>query len=124
LDNAGITGDDETMERQMTSSNLAEQFDRPVDEFVSTDWQVLKIYTDDLFVEIDCNSGEKRTIRKSKCECGQPVLIQQEGWGGRRDGKRIFYLDDDPSSRWGVFRCRSCRKPVSETVPGAQYAEC
>lgn len=53
----------------------------PVDVLVKNDWQ--------------------RTLRKSACACGQPVLIEYDA-PGRADGKR-------------------CRQPVSVTVPGAEY---
>jgi hypothetical protein len=102
----------------------AEDNASPLDLLVSTDWQVLKIYTDNLFVEIDCNSGEKRTIKKTRCKCGEAVLVQQGGWGGRADGKRVFYPDDDPNTLWGAFRCRKCHEPVAKSVPGAEYEEC
>jgi hypothetical protein len=60
---------------------------------------------------------------RSACKCGQSVLIEHSA--GRRtcreDGKRIFYPDQEDEG-WCAFRCKSCREPVSETVPGAEFA--
>lgn len=60
-------------------------------------------------------------IVEAKCKCGQPFLIEHESQcEGRKDRKRVFYLHDDPAGQC-AFRCRSCREPVHETVPGAEF---
>ena len=87
---------------------------------VSRDWQVTAILSDDLFIETDCNSGDKRKIRKSRCECGNPVLIEYNTTGFRKDGKRIFYPGRDEDG-YHVFRCEKCRRPVDESVRGAEF---
>ena len=84
------------------------------------DWQVTTILSDDLFIEIDCNSGNDRRIRKSRCECGKPMLIEYNTTGFRKDGKRIFY-PERVEEGYNVFRCEACRQPVNESVPGAEF---
>lgn len=60
-------------------------------------------------------------ITESTCSCGQKMLIEHDAEQTcRRDGKRIFYSQAEDTGRC-AFRCRSCRKPVNETVPGAEY---
>ena len=86
------------------------------------DWQVTSMLCNDLFIETDCNSGEKRRIRKSTCSCGQDVLIEYNTTGFRKDGKRIFYADRDEPG-YHVFRCRSCSEPVHESVLYAEFEE-
>jgi hypothetical protein len=93
---------------------------RQVDAVVRADWQVLTILTDDTFVEINCNTGEKRHIRKSACKCGQAALIQLSGAKGRNDGKKVFYPDEKDMG-WNAFRCKSCHEPVNLSIPGAEY---
>lgn len=66
------------------------------------------------------NTGEKRKLRKSTCICGQPVLIQLHGNSLRLDGKRVFYPDELDTGK-DAFRCKTCLRPVSESVPGAEY---
>jgi hypothetical protein len=62
-------------------------------------------------------------ITESACTCGQKMLIEHDAEQTcRRDGKRIFYSHDEGTGRC-AFRCRSCRQPVNETVPGAEYGE-
>ena len=92
----------------------------PLEAPVMRDWQITAILPDDMLVETDCNSGEKRTLRKSACSCGQPVLIEYDAHSCRADKKRIFYPDQDDAG-WCAFRCKRCHQPVSETVPGAEY---
>ncbi|AJF08214.1 hypothetical protein [Geoalkalibacter subterraneus] len=84
------------------------------------DWQVVEKISEDCFYEVDQHTGRKRKIEKSRCCCGQPVLIEREGNLGRGDGKRVFY-PDEPDLGWDAFRCKSCHAPVSESVPGAEY---
>ena len=60
------------------------------------------------------------TIIESACSCGQPVLIEHNARSCRADKKRIFY-PDQPDHGLCAFRCKRCRQPVSETVPGAEY---
>ena len=84
------------------------------------DWQVTIILSDNLFIETDCNSGDKRRIRSSYCRCGKPVLIEYNTTGFRKDGKRIFYPERDEDG-YNVFRCEKCRQPVNESVPGAEF---
>lgn len=86
----------------------------------SPDWQVTAFLPGDIIIETDCNSGEKRKLGKSKCICGQPVLIQLHGNSGRRDGKRVFYPDEPDTGR-DAFRCKTCLRPVAESVPGAEH---
>lgn len=93
-----------------------------VERVVRPDWQITTILPGDYLIETDCNSGRKRRLKKSKCSCGQPVLIQLSGATGRRDGKRVFYTDE-VNEGWDAFRCKSCHKPVHESVPGAEYDE-
>lgn len=60
-------------------------------------------------------------ITESACTCGQKVLIEHDAEQTcRRDGKRVFYSRDEDTGRC-AFRCRACRQPVNETVPGAEY---
>ena len=84
------------------------------------DWQVTEILADDLFIETDCNSGDTRRIRKSRCNCGNPVLIEYGATGFRKDGKRVFYPGQNEDG-YHVFLCEKCRKPVDQTVPGAEF---
>ncbi len=86
-----------------------------------TGWQVSIVLSDTVFVEIDCNSGRKRMLEKSKCECGEAILIQRNaGPGFRTDCKRIFYPDTTDESSC-IFRCRNCLKPIDKTAPGAEF---
>ncbi|MFK5951116.1 MAG: hypothetical protein QM500_20365 [Methylococcales bacterium] len=87
---------------------------------VNRDWQVTVILNNGLYVETDCNSGDKRKIRTSKCKCGQPVLIEYNTTGFRKDGKRIFYPEND-SEGYHVFRCRNCYEPVNESAQHAEF---
>ncbi len=85
------------------------------------DWQVSMVLSDTVFIETDCNSGTQRRLKKSKCECGEAVLIQRNvDRHFRLDGKRIFYPDskDDGSC---IFRCRNCLQPIDKSVPGAEF---
>lgn len=84
------------------------------------DWQVTTILSDALFIETDCNSGEKRRIRRSVCACGQPFLIQYEVSGFRKDRKRVFYPHHDHEG-YDAFRCEACLEPVAQSVPYAEY---
>jgi hypothetical protein len=93
---------------------------RRLHKLVIRDWQVTTILSDNLFIETDCNSGDKRRIRKSYCKCGKPVLIEYNTTGFRKDGKRIFYPERDQEG-YHVFRCKTCRQPVNESVPGAEF---
>ena len=83
------------------------------------DWQVTAILADNLFIETDRISGDTRRVKKSRCECGKEVWIEYDTTGFRKDGKRIFYPYHDEYHH--VFRCENCSKPVSESVPGAEY---
>lgn len=91
-----------------------------LDALVSRDWQVTAILANNLYIETDCNSGGKRRVRRSQCNCGNPVLIEYNTTGFRKDGKRIFYpgLDEDG---YHVFRCEACLQPVHDSVPGAEF---
>lgn len=93
-----------------------------VQRLVNPDWQVTALLPGDFIIETDCNSGQKRRLKQSRCRCGQSVLIELEGNPGRRDGKRVFY-PDGPDKGWDAFRCKSCHAPVAESVPGAEYGE-
>ena|ERR1039457_7391562 len=86
---------------------------------VDPDWQITAILPGDILVERDCNSGATRRLRKSKCACGLPMLIEYNALTWRPDGKRIFYATrpDDGSC---LFRC-DCGKIVNTSVPGAGY---
>lgn len=87
----------------------------------AVDWRVSVVLSDTVFVEIDCNSGRKRMLQKSKCECGEAILIQRNaGPGFRNDGKRIFYPDSKDENSC-IFRCRNCLKPIDKTAPGAEF---
>jgi len=92
----------------------------PLDIPVMRDWQVTAILPNNMLVETDCNSGTKRTLKKSSCSCGQPVLIEYDSTPCRTDGKRIFYPDSDDTGRC-AFRCKQCKEPVHITVPGAEW---
>ena len=83
------------------------------------DWQVTAILADNLFIETDCNSGDTRRVRKSRCVCGKEMWIEYNTTGFRSDGKRIFYPYHDEYHN--VFRCENCSRPVSESVIGAEY---
>jgi len=94
---------------------------RPVQGEVISDWQITAILSDTLIQETDCNSGRKRTLRKSRCSCGIDMLIELNSPRTcRTDGKRVF-LATETNTEWGLFRCPGCTKPVSESVPGAEY---
>ncbi len=85
------------------------------------DWQVFSVLSDTVFIEIDRNPGRKRILEKSKCECGEAILIQRNaGEGFRTDGKRIFYPDSTDEHSC-IFRCRNCMKPIDKTAPGAEF---
>ena len=59
-------------------------------------------------------------IVKTACSCGQEMFIEQDAYKTcRTDRKRVFYSRDENDGLC-AFRCRSCGKPVSETVPGAE----
>jgi len=47
-------------------------------------------------------------------------LIEYNTTGFRKDGKRIFYPGRDDDG-YHVFRCEKCRKPVHESVRGAEF---
>ena len=77
--------------------------------------------------EVNCSESgaAKRSVFnrfvKTACSCGQEMIIEHDaGRTCRADGKRIFYSHDDDSGMC-AFRCRNCRMPVNETVPGAEY---
>ncbi len=91
-----------------------------VQRLVNRDWQLTTILADGLFIETDWNTGDKRRIRKSRCSCGKPVLIEYSTTGFRKDGKRIFYPERDYEG-YHVFRCVQCRQPVDQTVPHAEF---
>ena len=85
------------------------------------DWQVSMILSDTIFIETDCNSGTQRRLKKSKCECGEAVLIQRNvDRCLRMDGKRIFYPDSKDDSSC-IFRCRNCLQTIDKSVPGAEF---
>lgn len=87
------------------------------------DWQTTTILTNTDFIETDCNSGDKRRLKKTQCTCGEKMLIEYNvKTSCRRDKKRIFYHDDGPDSLWGAIRCRACKEPVNETVAYAEYS--
>lgn len=89
---------------------------------IGRDWQITALLSDNLFVETDCNTGDKRQVRKTQCSCGEPMLIEYNAQSScRSDKKRVFYPDDTADSLWGAFRCRVCREPVNETVAYAEY---
>ena len=44
----------------------------------SADWQVVTIISDTEYEEVNCNGGDRRRITKSRCVCGQPVLIEYD----------------------------------------------
>lgn len=110
----------ETMQQAVTCAN--QHGSASLEGRVIRDWQITTVYSDDLLEETDCNSGEKRTLRKSRCRCGQPVLIEYNAHSCRADKKRVFYPDQKDTG-WCAFRCKKCHNPVSETVPGAEYGE-
>lgn len=91
------------------------------------DWQVVTIISNTEYEEVDCNSGDRRRITKSRCACGQPVLIEHDANRGgvrrtcRADGKRVFY-PNQPDEGWCVFRCERCSEPIDSTCPDAAYA--
>jgi hypothetical protein len=60
----------------------------------------------------------------SACKCRQQVLIEHSAGTRtcRADGKRILHPDQIDEGFY-AFRYRSCREPVSETVPGAEYSD-
>ncbi len=86
------------------------------------DWQITSILPNDMLVETDCNSGVTRKLRKSRCSCGQAVLIEYDARTCRADGKRIFYPDIEDAG-WCAFRCKQCHQPVNESVPGAEFGQ-
>lgn len=86
-----------------------------------SDWQITAILSDTLIQETDCNSGRKRTLRKSRCSCGLDMLIEQNSPRTcRTDGKRVF-LASEPNTEWGLFRCPGCNQTVDSSVLGAEY---
>jgi len=88
---------------------------------VNCDWQITAILADNLLIQTDCNSGEKRRIRRTQCLCGEAMLIEYNAKTScRRDKKRVFYADDDANSLWGAVRCRGCSGLVKETVVHAE----
>jgi len=67
----------------------------------------------------------KTNIIKTKCACGEPISIElmaDKSRTCRKDLKRPFYPDDDYQNATTVFRCRQCRKPITETVPEAELS--
>lgn len=88
------------------------------------DWQIVTIISDTDYQEVNCNGGDHRRIRKAKCSCGQPVLIEFDSKQTcRRDKKRIFYPDQPDIAGLCVFRCKSCHEPIGDTCPDAAYGE-
>ena len=66
------------------------------------------------------------TIIETKCKCGEPINIEIDcEWARtcRTDLIRPFYPDTSHAAYSTQFRCRSCGKPVNETVPEAAYGE-
>jgi hypothetical protein len=85
------------------------------------DWQIVTIISDTDYQEVNCNGGGHRRIRKSKCSCGQPVLIEFDSKQTcRRDKLRIFY-PDQPDTGWCVFRCKGCGEPIGDNCKDAAY---
>ena len=84
------------------------------------DWQVQAILPGNSYIDVDCNSGDKRHIKKSKCRCGQSILIERDWPTCRTDGKRIFY-PDEPDTGLCVFRCKGCGDVIGDTAPGAEH---
>jgi hypothetical protein len=82
-------------------------------------WEITGVLGEDLFIQTDTHSGEKRKVRSSECDCGQPVMIEYNT-SHRQDGKRTFYPEDDKENTL-VFRCKQCLSPVHESVPYAGF---
>ena len=62
------------------------------------------------------------SIIKSQYICGESYLIDlNAGDKFRADGKRV-YQQDWYAGRC-AFRCKSCLRPVNESVPGADFGE-
>lgn len=87
----------------------------------SEDWQVINVLKENLFIEIDCNSGKKRKIRTSRCKCGAQINIEYNcDFSGRADKKRLFH-DEEKNTEWCLFRCKHCERVVSDSVPGGEH---
>jgi len=86
-----------------------------------SDWQIVTIISDTDYLELNYNDGGYRRIRKSKCSCGQAVLIELDSKETcRRDKLRIFYPDLTDTG-WCVFRCKRCGQPIGDTCKDAAY---
>lgn len=77
-------------------------------------WETTGVLADNLFIQTDAHSGEKRKVRSSECDCGQPVMIEYNALLGK-NGKRAFYPEDDNENTL-VSRCKQCLSPVHESV--------
>ena len=61
---------------------------------------------------------------RSKCVCGKEYWIETNSKHScRRDRKRVFdqELEVKYKGCGGAFRCRNCKRPVDESVPGAEF---
>ena len=60
-------------------------------------------------------------IIQSKCQCGEPVLVEIDAYTCRRDRKRPHYPDSPANCT--VFRCRGCGGFISDTCKDAEFED-
>lgn len=55
------------------------------------------------------------------CSCGRAVIkvLNSKVPTFRRSGIRYAYPEDIDTSRWDIFRCESCVKPIEDTFTPA-----
>lgn len=62
-------------------------------------------------------------MQKGKCICGKKIdkyLNQSNSM--RADGSIYVYEDESPES-WQIFRCKQCKKVISETFIGKEIEQ-